>query len=88
MFGLGFTSVFEQVLEGLPEADKEAIFASYIRALEEDPAQYKQVSARGRGLLCDFLDRVSVRHPLAVLAVQQVVSQPRSTFRDCKGMKQ
>ena len=44
MFGLGFTSVFEQVLEGLPEADKEAIFTSYIRALEEDPAQYKQVS--------------------------------------------
>ena len=44
VFGLGFTSVFEQVLEGLPEADKEAIFASYIHALEEDPAQYKQVS--------------------------------------------
>lgn len=43
VFGLGFTSVFEQVLEGLPEADKEAIFTSYIRALEEDPAQYKQV---------------------------------------------
>jgi hypothetical protein len=43
VFGLGFTSVFEQVLEGLPEADKNAIFASYIGALDEDPAQYKQV---------------------------------------------
>ena len=43
VFGLGFTSVFEQVLEGLPEADKEAIFAAYIESLDEDPARYKKV---------------------------------------------
>jgi len=48
VFGLGFTSVFEQVLEGLPEADKNAIFASYIGALDEDPAQYKQVRGARR----------------------------------------
>lgn len=55
VFGLGFTSVFEQVLEGLAEADKEAIFASYIHALDEDPALYKKVRrwlARRRTRAC------------------------------------
>ena len=65
VFGLGFTSVFEQVLEGLPEADKEAIFTSYIRALEEDPAQYKQVHTnKGRGPREHAGACVSVMHDL------------------------
>ncbi|KAK9828437.1 hypothetical protein WJX81_008526 [Elliptochloris bilobata] len=46
VFGLGFTSVFEQVLEGLPEVEKEAIFTSYVNALGEDPAQYKKDAAK------------------------------------------
>lgn len=40
VFGLGFVSVFDQILEGVP-TDREAIFSAYIRALDEDPQQYR-----------------------------------------------
>lgn len=43
VFGLGFVSVFDQVLEGLPEGDKGKLFSAYLDALGEDSAQYRQV---------------------------------------------
>lgn len=85
MFGLGFTSVFEQVLEGLPEADKEAIFASYIRALEEDPAQYKQVNMnKGRGWLRECRTCVAVMHDVAVFDAGPGLGSPGMCFLGCK----
>lgn len=39
---LGVRSVFDQVLEGLPDAEREAVFDAYINALKEDPNQYRQ----------------------------------------------
>ena len=38
---MGICSVFDQVLQGLPEAEKEAVFNAYIAALDEDPATYR-----------------------------------------------
>ena len=42
VFGLGFVSVFDQVLEGLPEGDKAALFSAYIGSLGENGDQYRQ----------------------------------------------
>lgn len=36
---LGLVSIFDQLLEGLPEQDP--IFEAFIKALQEDPAQYR-----------------------------------------------
>lgn len=36
---LGVVSIFDQLLEGLPEQDP--IFEAFIKALQEDPAQYR-----------------------------------------------
>lgn len=42
VFALGFVTVFDQLMEGyLSDEDREAIFQSYIRALEEDPEKYR-----------------------------------------------
>lgn len=30
-------SVFDQVLEGLPKSEQEAVFKAYVEALDEDP---------------------------------------------------
>lgn len=43
VFGLGFVSVFDQVLEGLPEGEKGKLFSAYLDALGEDSTQYRQV---------------------------------------------
>lgn len=43
MFALGFVSVFDQVLEGLPDGERESLFQSYISALDEDDSKYRQV---------------------------------------------
>ncbi len=37
MSALGFVSVFDQVLEGLPKSEQEAVFKAYVEALDEDP---------------------------------------------------
>ncbi|KAK9905813.1 hypothetical protein WJX75_006757 [Coccomyxa subellipsoidea] len=42
VFGLGFVSVFDQVLEGLPDGDKSALFSAYIGSLGENGDQYRQ----------------------------------------------
>lgn len=38
---LGVCSVFDQVLEGLPAPEREAVFDAYIKALQEDPKKYR-----------------------------------------------
>ncbi|KAK7263605.1 hypothetical protein RJT34_31198 [Clitoria ternatea] len=46
VFALGFVTVYEQLMEGYPsDEDREAIFQAYVKALEEDPEQYR-VDAR------------------------------------------
>jgi photosystem II biogenesis protein Psp29 len=52
---LGVVSVFDQVLEGLPEAERGAVFDAYISSLQEDPKRYRadaeklEAWARGAG---------------------------------------
>ena len=43
VFALGFVSVFDQVLEGLPDGDRENLFKAYLSSLDEDPSKYRQV---------------------------------------------
>ena len=40
VFALGFCSVFDQVLEGVP-SDRAEIFNAYVKALDEDPEKYR-----------------------------------------------
>ncbi|EFJ41122.1 hypothetical protein VOLCADRAFT_107813 [Volvox carteri f. nagariensis] len=46
IFALGFVSVYEQILESLPQSERDAIFVSYVKALGEDPEAYKRDSER------------------------------------------
>jgi len=39
---LGFVSVFDQIMEGLPAADQSAVLKAFIEALKEDPEQYRR----------------------------------------------
>lgn len=42
VFALGFVTVYDQLMEGYPsDEDREAIFQAYIKALKEDPKQYR-----------------------------------------------
>ncbi|KAK4745340.1 hypothetical protein SAY87_011652 [Trapa incisa] len=42
VFALGFVTIYDQLMEGYPsDEDRESIFEAYIRALEEDPQQYR-----------------------------------------------
>lgn len=41
VFALGFVSVFDQVLDGMPE-DTGKIFKAYIEALDEDSSKYRE----------------------------------------------
>uniref|UniRef100_A0A2P2JSD2 Uncharacterized protein MANES_13G152400 n=1 Tax=Rhizophora mucronata TaxID=61149 RepID=A0A2P2JSD2_RHIMU len=42
VFALGFVTVYDQLMEGYPsDKDRDAIFQAYIRALEEEPEQYR-----------------------------------------------
>lgn len=46
VFALGFVTVYDQLMEGYPsEEDRNAIFEAYIKALKEDPEQYRFVLA-------------------------------------------
>ncbi|XP_021776446.1 protein THYLAKOID FORMATION1, chloroplastic-like [Chenopodium quinoa] len=43
VFALGFVTVYDQLMEGYPsDEDRSAIFEAYIRALNEDPEQYRK----------------------------------------------
>lgn len=46
VFGLGFVSTFDQVLDGLPEEEQKTIFDAYIRALDEEPSKYRADAQR------------------------------------------
>ncbi|GLC37185.1 hypothetical protein PLESTB_000989200 [Pleodorina starrii] len=46
IFALGFVSVYEQILESLPQEERDAIFVSYITALGEEPETYKRDAER------------------------------------------
>lgn len=42
VFALGFVTVYDQLMEGYPsDEDRDAIFKAYIKALNEDPDQYR-----------------------------------------------
>ncbi|XP_041005309.1 protein THYLAKOID FORMATION1, chloroplastic-like [Juglans microcarpa x Juglans regia] len=42
VFALGFVTVYDQLMEGYPsDEDRDAIFKAYVRALKEDPDQYR-----------------------------------------------
>ena len=41
IFGLGFTSVFDQVLGGLPAEQAKKLFAAYLNALDENPDTFR-----------------------------------------------
>ncbi|KAI4384997.1 hypothetical protein MLD38_003074 [Melastoma candidum] len=42
VFALGFVTVYDKLMEGYPsDEDREAIFKAYVRALNEDPEQYR-----------------------------------------------
>lgn len=44
VFALGFVTIYDQLMEGYPsDEDRESIFQAYIRALKEDPQQYRFV---------------------------------------------
>lgn len=44
VFALGFVTVYDQLMEGYPsDEDRNAIFQAYIKALQEDPEQYRPV---------------------------------------------
>lgn len=43
VFALGFVTVYDQLMEGYPsDEDRNAIFEAYIKALNEDPEQYRK----------------------------------------------
>ncbi|KAK9677969.1 hypothetical protein RND81_11G179500 [Saponaria officinalis] len=43
VFALGFVTVYDQLMDGYPsDADRVAIFEAYIKALQEDPEQYRK----------------------------------------------
>lgn len=41
VYALGFVSVFDQILDGFDAEQKDQIFTAYVKALGEDPAQYR-----------------------------------------------
>jgi hypothetical protein len=43
---LGICNIFDQVLDGLPEAEREAVFNAYVKALQQDPARYRADAAK------------------------------------------
>lgn len=42
VFALGFVTIYDKLMEGYPsDEDRDAIFQAYIKALKEDPEQYR-----------------------------------------------
>lgn len=50
VMALGICSVFDQILQGLPEEEQKSVFNAYIAALEENPEQYRKDAAMLEGL--------------------------------------
>ncbi|KAI3736216.1 hypothetical protein L6452_15754 [Arctium lappa] len=66
VFALGFVTVYDQLMDGYPsDDDREAIFQAYIKALNEDPQQYRTdaqkledwARTQSSGTLVDFSSR-------------------------------
>lgn len=66
VFGLGFVTVYDQLMEGYPsDEDREEIFQAYIKALREEPEQYRTdatkleewAKAQAASSLVDFASR-------------------------------
>ena len=46
MFALGFVSVYDQIMEGMPSEERAKIFAAYLSSLGEDAAKYRADAER------------------------------------------
>ncbi|KAK6918981.1 Protein Thf1 [Dillenia turbinata] len=66
VFALGFVTVYDQLMEGYPsDEDRDTIFQAYIKALKEDPEQYRSdakkleewARAQNASTLVDFSSR-------------------------------
>jgi hypothetical protein len=42
VYALGFVSVFDQILDALPADERDNIFNSYLKALNQDPARFRK----------------------------------------------
>ena len=58
VFALGFVTVYDQLMDGYPsDEDRNAIFQAYIKALNEEPEQYRfgcSILSFGTSFLCFF----------------------------------
>ena len=61
VFALGFVSVFDQVLEGLPDNDRESLFNAYISSLDEEGSKYRQVTTQRHLAVGDVHYSISYR---------------------------
>ncbi len=74
VFALGVVSVFDQILEALPDAERTMIFNAYIQALGEDPETYRkdsaalEASASSGGSLQPDANGTDVQKTLAAIA--------------------
>ncbi|EFN57011.1 hypothetical protein CHLNCDRAFT_143677 [Chlorella variabilis] len=74
---LGIVSIFEQVLGGLPDAEREAVFDAFINALQEDPKQYRKDAAameelaRGKSEVAPDASGDKVQQALAAVAAKE-----------------
>ncbi|TQD92344.1 hypothetical protein C1H46_022055 [Malus baccata] len=67
VFALGFVTVYDQLMDGYPsDDDREAIFQAYIKALNEDPEQYRDLfslfSAVLNYLKCSNVISLNAKH--------------------------
>ena len=91
VFGLGFVSVFDQVLEGLPDGDKSALFSAYIGSLGENGDQYRQVCSWASSiiiaswLLCDRARTVSREAHLSWLMRMQDAEKVEALAKELSG---
>lgn len=46
VMALGFVSVYDQILDGLADEERSAVFKAYIEALGESPEQYRSDAAK------------------------------------------
>ncbi|GFH13535.1 protein THYLAKOID FORMATION 1, chloroplastic, partial [Haematococcus lacustris] len=46
VMALGFVSVYDQIMESLPEEERGAIFAAYVGALNEDAAKFREDASK------------------------------------------
>lgn len=68
VFALGFVTVYDRLMEGYPsDEDRDAIFVAYVRALNDDPTQYRYVS--DSHITIDFVFSISLVMILGLILV-------------------